>query len=211
MKGSALEIFGGPEKTVHHVSSYFDSRKVGCTGTKGFRKTTDLSKLTACIDHLLAAGFVNPASTKFVDLGCGDGRVNFLMSYFVKISIGIEIDGEILAEFKERKNDVLSILSREGGHFPPENLFLFHGSSLDHRTFERVLEQTGVRFEDVDLFYTYITLHDVFAELIEQHGRPGALYLVYGFNRVLPRYDSFELVLPDLGSQGIAALFRKKG
>jgi len=28
---------------------------------------------------------------------------------------------------------------------------------------------------------------------------------------VLPRYEAFELVVPDLGSQGIAALFRKKG
>jgi len=205
-------VFDNPEaleETVRLVSSYFDACKVGCTGTKGFRKTTDLSHFSACIAHLKALGFLNPGSTRFVDLGCGDGRVNLLMSYFVKLSVGIEIDGEILAEFDQRKNELLPLLLREGGTPPPENLFLYHGSSLDPATFERVERDTGLRFEEVDLFYTYITLHDVFAELIAQRGRTGALYLVYGFNRVLPRYDSFELVVPDLGSRGIAALFRK--
>ena len=53
------------------------------------------------------------------------------------------------------------------------------------------------------------TLHDVFAEKIAADGRPGSYFLVYGFNKILPRYDAFDLVLPDVGSQGIAALFRK--
>ena len=38
----------------------------------------------------------------------------------------------------------------------------------------------------------------------------GALYLVYGFNRILPRYDHLQVVIPDLGSEGIAALYRKQ-
>ncbi|MEN6440822.1 MAG: class I SAM-dependent methyltransferase [Syntrophobacter sp.] len=211
MKNRVSEGSEALEKTVRLISAYFDACKVGCTGTKGFRKTTDLSNLSACLTHLAALGFLNAESTRFVDLGCGDGRVNLLMSYFVKISVGIEIDGEILSEFEQRRADLLPILSREGGTLPPDNIFLFHGSSLDRRTFEEVERGTGLHIEEVDLFYTYITLHDVFAELIAQRGRPGALYLVYGFNRVLPRYESFELVVPDLGSRGIAALFRKTG
>ncbi len=67
-----------------------------------------------------------------------------------------------------------------------------------------------MEFREIDLFYTYITLHDVFAEMITARGRPAAFYLVYGFNRVLPRYKSFEVVNPDVGAQGIAVLFRKK-
>jgi hypothetical protein len=58
-------------------------------------------------------------------------------------------------------------------------------------------------------FYTYITLHEVLAEKITPEAKPGALYLVYGFSRILPRYDHLEVMIPDLGSQGMAALYRK--
>jgi hypothetical protein len=86
------------EKTVQLIADYFDQCKVGCFGNKGFRKTTDLSKFSACIHDLSASGVIRPDSTVFTDLGCGDGRVNLLMSYFVKLSVGIEIDSEILSE-----------------------------------------------------------------------------------------------------------------
>ncbi len=197
------------DKTMRLIAGHFDACKVGCTGNLGFRKTTDLAKFCACIRHLSALGILDPQKTIFADLGCGDGRVNLLLSYFVRLSIGIEIDSEILGEYRPRRTEVLSTLEREGGLLPPDNIFLFRGSSLDGQTFDRVREATGKDFQQVDLFYTYITLHDLFAELIAEKGRPGALYLVYGFNRVLPRYDGLELAIPDVGSQGIAALFRK--
>lgn len=199
------------EKTIGLIAGYFDNCKVGCFGTKGYRKTTDLSKFSACLEDLAATGVLSRNASVFTDLGCGDGRVNLLASYFVKVSIGIEIDSEILSEYELRKKEICAALEREGGVLPPDNIHLFRGSSLDSGTFNAVRSKAGVSFEDVDLFYTYITLHDLFAEKIAESGRPGAYYLVYGFSRVLPRYDAFDLVLPDVGGQGIAALFRKKG
>jgi hypothetical protein len=193
------------------AADYFDSRKAGCFGNTGYRKTTDIAKLGACIRDLAASGIVKPGSTVFTDLGCGDGRVNLIMSYFVRLSIGIEIDSEILSEYGPRKNELISILKSEGAVPPPENIFLIHGSSLDDGTFDEIKSRTGVDFENVDLFYTYITLHDIFAEKIAERGRPGACYMVYGFNKVLPGYESFELINPDVGAQAIAALFRKRG
>ncbi len=193
------------------AADYFDSRKAGCFGNTGYRKTTDIAKMRACIEDLHASGIVDPGSTVFTDLGCGDGRVNLIMSYFVRLSIGIEIDSEIMSEYGPRKNELISILKSEGAVLPPENVFLFHGSSLVDGTFDEIRSKTGVDFENVDLFYTYITLHDVFAQKIAERGRPGAYYLVYGFNKVLPAYESFELVNPDVGAQSIAALFRKRG
>ena len=198
------------EKTVRLVADYFDRCKVGCTGTKGYRKTTDLSKLAACIEDLESRRLLDPERTVFTDLGCGDGRVNFLMSYFVRRSIGIEIDSEILSEYEQRTQELFAILERDGGLIPPANTFLFRGSSLENATFAEIRSRAGVDIENIDIFYTYITLHDVFAEKIAECGRPGAYYMVYGFNRILPRYDGFDLIVPDLGSQGIAALFRKK-
>lgn len=204
MTSSALD------RTVRLISDYFDGCKVGCAGAKGFRKTTDLSTLAACIRELAAGGVVGGGRTVFLDLGCGDGRVNLLMSYFVRLSLGVEIDAEILSEYGQRREELLAVLRREGALPPPDNIFLFRASSLEDRTFEQVRARTGASFEDVDLFYTYITLHDVFAERIAEHGRPGAFYLVYGFNRVLPRYEAFDLVNPDVAARGIAALFRKR-
>jgi len=198
-------------RTIELTANYFDGRKVGCFGNAGYRKTTDLSKFSACIEDLTNSGIVRPRDTVFTDIGCGDGRVNLMMSYFVRLSIGVEIDAEILCEYGPRKNELICLLKREGAVLPPENISLILGNSLDDRTFDEIRSRTGVDFVDVDLFYTYITLHDLFAEKIAERGRPGACYLVYGFSRVLPAYESLELVNPDVGAQAIAALFRKKG
>jgi len=163
------------------------------------------------MEYLFDSGIVRPGSTVFTDLGCGDGRVNLLMSYFVRLSIGVEIDPEILSEYHLRKEELISILKTEGAVLPPENIFLVQGNSLDDGTFDEVRSRTGIDLGDVDLFYTYITLHDVFAEKIAERGRPWAHFLVYGFSSVLPDYESLELVNPDVGGQAIAALFRKTG
>jgi hypothetical protein len=45
--------------------------------------------------------------------------------------------------------------------------------------------------------------------MIASSAKKGAHYLVYGFSRVLPRYEGLEVVIPDVASQSIAALYRK--
>ncbi len=192
------------------IADFYDSCKYGCEGFEGYRKSTDLRKFIVCVEELRSLGFIDPEKTIFADLGCADGRVNVLMSYFVRKSIGIEIDAEILAEYSTRSAELGSLLREKGLKLPPENVFLYAGSSLDSDTYRRVSSETGARFDDVDLFYTYITLHDVFSEKIAEEARHGALYLVYGFNKVLPRYEGLKLVVPDVASQGIAALYAKE-
>ena len=196
-------------ETMALIAAYFDGCRFGYEGFEGYRKSTDLYKLLSCIQELEASGLINPERTVFADLGCADGRVNILMSYFVRLSIGIEIDPEILAESGPRTAKLYRKLEQAGLTLPPANIALFQGSSLAPETYREIYAQLGVRFADIDLFYTYITLHDLFAAQIAAEARPGALYLVYGFSRILPKYDQLELVAPDLGSQGIAALYRK--
>lgn len=79
---------------------------------------------------------------------------------------------------------------------------------MESSTYERISKETGVNFSDIDLFYTYITLHDLFAEKIVREAKSGALYLVYGFHKILPRYKGLTVVIADVGSQGIATLYR---
>ncbi len=207
---AAPERGDGPEeRLLDRIAAFYDTCKVGHQGGEGFRKSTDLFKLGRCLRALFGAGILDPAETIFADLGCADGRVNVLASYFVKASIGIEIDPDILAEYRPRRRALFRLLEKEGLAQPPENVHLFAGSSLDPALSDRMREEAGVGFEEVDLFYTYITLHDLFAERIAREAKEGALYLVYGFHQVLPRYEGLELLDPDVAGQRIAALFGK--
>jgi SAM-dependent methyltransferase len=178
-------------------------------GHEGYRKSTDLAKFCKCIDELVALGYIEPQHTTFLDLGCADGRVNVLMSYFVKSSVGIEIDPEILDEYRQRKKELTLELQRENLLQPPDNISLFKGNSLETATYDLIENSIGVRFERIDIFYTYITLHDLFAAKIAEEGKQKALYLVYGFNRILPRYQGLEILIPDVASQGIVSLYGK--
>lgn len=198
-------------KSLETIARFYDGCKFGYEGFEGYRKSTDLFKFTECVEAMHSSGHLDRARTVFADLGCADGRVNVLMSYFVKTSIGIEIDPEILSEYARRKENVGALLREARLPLPPQNIFLTAGSSLEPETYQKVFEATGARFSDIDLFYTYITLHDLFAGKIENEARAGALYLVYGFGRILPRYERLELLVPDLGGQGIAALYVKRG
>lgn len=197
------------KETVESIAAYFDGQKVGCQGTKGFRKTTDLAKMSLCIEALLQRRLLDPETSVFMDLGAGDGRVNLLMSYFANKSIGIEIDGEILSEYYSRRKGLIKLVEGTGLVPPPDNISLFSGDSLEEGTHERIAAETGVSFGDVDLFYTYITLHDLFAQKIAEEAKTGAMYMVYGFSKIIPRYDGLKLLEPDLASQGMVILYRK--
>ena len=196
-------------KTVDLIARYYDGCKVGYVGHEGYRKSTDLVKFARCIEELLRLGHIDPNRTLFLDLGCADGRVNVLMSYFVKVSVGIEIDPEILAEYKPRKKELDQKLLRANLLQPSDNIALFLGNSLEAATYEQIESTINVPFDEIDIFYTYITLHDLFAANIAATAKPKALYLVYGFNKILPHYQGLELLIPDLASQGIVALYGK--
>jgi hypothetical protein len=197
-------------RTLAQIGSFYDACKVGYQGNEGYRKSTDLWKFAACVEELVRQGFIDPKQTVFMDMGCADGRVNVVMSYFVKRSIGIEIDGEILSEYAPRKEALLAEIEAADLEPPSNNICLYKGSSLDPGLHRHIYEETGLQFSDVDLFYTYITLHEVFAEKIEAEAKAGALYLVYGFHRVLPAYPGLDILIPDVGGQKIAALFVKR-
>jgi SAM-dependent methyltransferase len=196
-------------KTVDLIARYYDGCKVGYVGHEGYRKSTDLVKFARCIDELCRLGLIDPSHTLFLDLGCADGRVNVLMSYFVKLSMGIEIDPEILAEYNPRKEELGHKLRRANLIQLFDNITLFRGNSLEAGTYKQIESMVNVKFNEIDLFYTYITLHDLFGAKIAAEAKPKALYLVYGFSKILPRYQGLELLIPDLASQGIVALYGK--
>ena len=196
-------------KTLYRVARFYDERKVGDVGPLGFRRSTDLMRLMACLERLLDERIIDPDQTRFLDLGCADGRVNVFLSYLVKSSVGIELDEWTLDEYAPLRSKLDGVLNNEGLLSPPENMSLFNGDSTDTAVHETIAQQTGVGFDEFDLFYTYLIMHEEFAELIAERAKTGAVFMVYGFNRILPKYQGLQLLKHLSPMEGILALYRK--
>jgi hypothetical protein len=123
--------------------------------------------------------------------------------------VGVELDAWTLEEYAPLRAGVAKRLMRSGLPEPPQNIFLFHGDSTDEAVHAKIQENTGMAFHDFDLFYTYLVMHEEFAEIIRKKARSGAIFMVYGLEKVMPRYPGFRL-LEDLSPlEGILALYKK--
>jgi len=191
------------------VARFYDRRKVGDIGSLGFRRSSDLARLVSCLPILVEIGALRPGSSLFLDMGCGDGRVNLLLSYLVKKSLGIELDEWTLDEYLPLRIEMETRLTAEGVLLPPDNVSLFHGDSMDSSLHEEIRRETGVGLRDVDLFYTYLTMYEEFAGLIARRAKKGALFMVYGLERILPKLDGLRLLTDKKPLEGILALYEK--
>ncbi|MBW2303563.1 MAG: hypothetical protein JRF57_07590 [Deltaproteobacteria bacterium] len=199
----------GLRRTLRHVAEFYDRRKVGDVGPLGFRRSTDLGRLLSCLEPMVDNGLLVPGRSLFLDLGAGDGRVNVLFSYLVRLSAGIELDEWTLDEYCPLKGDLESELAEAGLSPPPENLFLLNGDSTDESLHKALQAKTGFAFKDFDLFYTYLTMIEEFADLIARKAKPGAVFMAYGLEKVIPRLPGLELLTPEEPLQGILGLYRK--
>lgn len=204
-----MELDEQLKKTLLRVAKFYDQRKVGDVGPLGFRRSTDMMTMFACLDRLLDEKIITPNETMFLDLGCADGRVNVFLSYLVRMSVGIELDEWTFDEYGPLKLQFEEALKQEGLLLPPENISIFHGDAMDERIHQAIKRETGARFEDFDLFYTYLVMHEEFAELIERKAKRGSVFIVYGLNKIMPTYNGFSLLKHISPMEGIMAIYRK--
>jgi len=197
------------KEAMHKVAGFFDNRKVGNTGPLGFRRSSDLERLLAGIEELQKKKILGSSGLNFLDMGCGDGRVNILLSYIANKSIGIELDEWTLDDYSRLKEEMEKELNRFQLPLPPDNIHLFEGDSLAPDLHEKVLLKTRVAIENIDLFYTYLTMHDEIGELVSRRAKSGALFMVYGLEKIIPRYKGLELLTPERSLEGILAVYRK--
>jgi len=196
-------------ETLGHVARFYDQRKVGDTGPLGFRRSTDLAKLTACFEPLIDQGHLVPGRSRFLDMGCADGRVNLLLSYLVERSIGIELDEWTLAEYGPLRMGLEASLRSKALTPPPANTFLYQGDSTEDGVYRRIEKEAGVGLADFDLFYTYLTMYEEFAEVIADRAKKGSVFMVSGRERIVPRLEGLNLLTSRRSIQGILALYRK--
>ena len=201
---------GKSMQTLLRIARFYDKRKVGDLGFLGFRRSSDLTRLVSCLSTLIHRGLLVPGSSSFLDMGCADGRVNVLLSYLATKSVGVELDEWTLDEYVGLRRELDRELSKEGHPLPPENIFLFHGDTMDPALHERIRQETGLGIEDFDLFYTYLTMHEEFAGLINGKARRGAVFMVYGLERIFPRFEGLRLLTPKEPLEGMIALYRKE-
>ncbi len=198
------------KKSLSKVAEFYDRRKVGAVGPLGFRRSTDLMTLLACADRLIGEEIIKPDETAFLDLGCADGRVNLFFSYLVRLSIGIELDEWTLEEYDPLRSELENTLEKEGLLSPPSNIFLFHGDSTDKALHDSITHKAGIGIESFDLFYTYLIMHEEFAEMLAERARRGSIFMVYGLNKILPKYPGFRLLENLSPMEGILALYLKE-
>jgi hypothetical protein len=196
-------------KILSAVARFYDGRKVGDVGSLGFRRSTDLAKLLACLDPLVENGVFVPGESVFLDMGCADGRVNVFFSYLAKKSIGIELDEWTLEEYLPNKTLLEAELERNHLLLPPDNIFLFHGNAIESLLYESIRKEAGIEFEEVDIFYTYLSMQEEFAGLIAERARQGAVFMVYGLEKIIPRHQGLELLTPEIPLHGTLALYQK--
>jgi hypothetical protein len=196
-------------QTIQTIARFYDEKKVGDIGPLGFRRSTDLTRLAGSIDHLINQGFLTLGKSLFLDMGCADGRVNVLFSYLAKRSVGIELDEWTLDEYASLKSELETLLKNNSLLLPPDNISLFQGNSMDEDLYETIHGRTGVKFEDFDLFYTYLTMQEEFAGLIARKAKKGAVFMVYGLDKVMPRLDGLTLITHDKPLEGIIALYQR--
>ena len=198
------------KKSLLKIADFFDARKVGDVGPLGFRRSTDLTKLLACTEQLIAEKLIMPGRSAFLDLGCADGRVNLFFSYLARISVGIELDEWTLDEYDLLRPELLETLKAAGMAPPRENVFLFHGDAADETVHDRITHETSLGLADFDLFYTYLIMHEEFAHMLAEKARKGAIYMVYGLHKIMPRYPGFRLMKELSPMEGVLALYEKE-
>lgn len=191
------------------MAHFYDQRKVGDVGFKGFRRSSDLSKLLACLDELISHNILIPQKSLFLDMGCADGRVSVFFSYLVKVSAGIEIDEWTLDEYDTLRKDLEGNLKDNHLITLPNNIFLFHGDSTDEVIHEAINQKIGIGLQDFDLFYTYLTMYEAFSHLIARKAKKGSVFMVYGLKKIIPKLDGLTLITPR-PLEGILALYRKE-
>jgi hypothetical protein len=158
---------------------------------------------------MLALKIIKPHETLFMDLGCGDGRLNVFLSYLVKTSVGIELDEWTLKESDPLKAKLKEELMLDGLDTPPDNILLFHGDAAEHTVYDAILRDTGIPFDRFDIFYTYLVMHEEFARLIARKAKKGSVLMVYGLDRVLPAYEGMRLMEDISPMEKILALYQK--
>ena len=198
------------KETLLRVARFYDHRKVGDGGALGFRRSSDLALLVGCLGELLHEHLIVPRQTRFLDLGCADGRVNILFSYVVQTSVGVELDPWTLDEYAPLRSALEHDLAKACLIPPPKNIHLFEGDSLDPLVHQEIAHKTGLAFEDFSLFYTYLIMHEEFAAMIAERATKGAVFLVYGLDRIMPRYAGLRL-RDDLSPlNGIVGVYEKR-
>jgi hypothetical protein len=196
-------------QSIQYVARFYDEKKRGDIGPLGYRRSSDLTRLTKAIAFLRQYKLLIPGESLFLDMGCADGRVNVLFSYLTKRSIGVELDEWTLDEYTPLKADLETLLHEHLLPLPPDNISLFLGDSMDDHVHETIRQETGVCFSDVDVFYTYLTMQEEFAALIARKAKTGSVFVVYGLDRVIPQFQGLTLLTNDRPLEGILAIYQK--
>jgi len=162
------------------IQNYFDALDKAEGPRGGPYKRTEVGQfvpspllhLRAAFSHMLSLGEIDESS-RFLDAGCGDGRVLALISGMHPIkSLGVEYDLE-MANRSSRNLDRLTGLGADLA-----SAEVIHGDFMDDETYSK----HGVRFQEFDVVFNYINnQRDIAAKVFNESPSGTAFWLLGAF------------------------------
>ena len=128
----------------------------------------------------------------------------------MRVSVGVELDEWTLDEYAPLKQDLEESLKDAGVGLPNQNIYLFQGDATDEAVHGQIFHETSLNLADFDFFYTYLIMHEEFAHMLAEKAKKGAVYMVYGLHKIMPRYPGFRLMRELSPMEGVLALYEKE-
>ena len=169
------------------------------------------------ISHIIIKNIIDIKKTekkrfKFVDFGCGEGNILFLIKNLFDELEGIEIDEKIAIKAKNNLSRFLNIniknLNMQYYNYEPVNtiLYFFEPISIlnikEKNIYEIVLKNIEKTFKNTDLIFYIIYVTDIFkltynnvlSELFDKYNFCLVKKTSYCFRKIcIYKYDSFGL------------------
>jgi hypothetical protein len=125
-------------------------------------------------DQLEKKSYVKPGQI-FIDAGSGDARLPAEALHRKLDAFGIEHEPRLVERSKTYFDQPERIIEGDFGDLS-------------------VYKQHNLPFENIDIFFNYQNNYSLIANLVGSHGKPGALFVFFTFNKKEPTYPNLTLI-----------------
>ena len=193
------------QKLIAYYSSLEERFDLFFAVEKGTFVTGSIKHVFTALSQLKKEFKVMKDNEIFLDAGSGDGRVCALASLLGLQSYGIEYNDQITDDSLEN----IENLKREGifidGDISAPTIV--QGDLLDDSSYDKL----GIRFEDINIFFNFVTYHQELGEQIIKRSPSGTRLIIHSPCPMTYEPEGLELVyeIPLTGIYQVMYVYRK--
>ena len=193
------------QKLIEYYSSLEERFDLFFSVEKGTFVTGSIKHVFTALEQLKREFGVMKENEIFLDAGSGDGRVCAVASLLGLQSYGIEYNDQITDDSLENIEHLKS-----KGIFKEENVSapkIVQGDLLEDSSYEKL----GIKFEDIDIFFNFVTYHQELSEQISKRSPSGTRLILHSPCPMSFEPEGLELVLeiPLTGIYQVMYIYRK--